>query len=267
MASEAITRNDLTNILNEVLPSTSVVSNAWSGSTASAYSTTTPYTSGGLDIISTNYTTNTGHFVVIASALLKTSRYTSSAIIKVDGTAVGSANTNKTTSTTLVPSATYKGTKGATYNVALAIASQDSGTTASTEQYNANTLVIFDISDSNNGITPMADYIVEQGTDGIWTYRKWASGIAECWGKTEVASYTYAANGGSKAVIEYVPSGLFISNPIMVETRGYISTNVRTITGFSYCDTSYAQTYLINNDTSAKTQGGGVYWNIRGRWK
>lgn len=26
-----------------------------------------------------------------------------------------------------------------------------------------------------------ADYIVEQGTSGIWTYRKWNSGIAECW--------------------------------------------------------------------------------------
>ena len=26
------------------------------------------------------------------------------------------------------------------------------------------------------------DYIVEQGTDGDWTYRKWNSGIAECWG-------------------------------------------------------------------------------------
>ena len=26
-----------------------------------------------------------------------------------------------------------------------------------------------------------ADYIVEQGTIGIWTYRKWSSGIAECW--------------------------------------------------------------------------------------
>lgn len=27
-----------------------------------------------------------------------------------------------------------------------------------------------------------SDYIVAQGTSGIWTYRKWASGVAECWG-------------------------------------------------------------------------------------
>ena len=32
--------------------------------------------------------------------------------------------------------------------------------------------------DSNN----TADYVVEQGTSGIWTYRKWNSGLAECWG-------------------------------------------------------------------------------------
>lgn len=27
------------------------------------------------------------------------------------------------------------------------------------------------------------DYIVEQGVNGIWNYRKWNSGIIECWGK------------------------------------------------------------------------------------
>ena len=30
-----------------------------------------------------------------------------------------------------------------------------------------------------------ADYIVEQGTSGIWTYRKWSSGICEYWGKEQ----------------------------------------------------------------------------------
>lgn len=31
------------------------------------------------------------------------------------------------------------------------------------------------------GTAPVADYVVAQGTSGIWTYRKWNSGIAECW--------------------------------------------------------------------------------------
>ncbi len=33
----------------------------------------------------------------------------------------------------------------------------------------------------DNKILPVADYIIEQGKSGDWTYRKWSSGIAECW--------------------------------------------------------------------------------------
>lgn len=40
----------------------------------------------------------------------------------------------------------------------------------------------------------IADYVVETGTSGIWTYRKWASGIAECWGNT---TYTQSSNFGT----------------------------------------------------------------------
>lgn len=36
------------------------------------------------------------------------------------------------------------------------------------------------------------DFVVETGTSGIWTYRKWNSGIAECWGKIGL---TQTSNG------------------------------------------------------------------------
>ena len=26
------------------------------------------------------------------------------------------------------------------------------------------------------------DYVIEEGVSGIWKYRKWAGGLAECWG-------------------------------------------------------------------------------------
>ena len=35
---------------------------------------------------------------------------------------------------------------------------------------------------------PEVDYVVSYGIDGIWTYRKWHSGVAECWGTLEVAT-------------------------------------------------------------------------------
>lgn len=46
------------------------------------------------------------------------------------------------------------------------------------------------------------DYIVEQGTSGIWTYRKWASGFAECWG-----TYTNTISGST------VSNGNYINYP------------------------------------------------------
>ena len=65
----------------------------------------------------------------------------------------------------------------------------------------------------------MKDYVVEQGTSGIWAYRKWASGVAECWG-------SYTTTGGSstegslywKGTSTAYPSGLFIGTPITEAT-------------------------------------------------
>ena len=63
------------------------------------------------------------------------------------------------------------------------------------------------------------DYVVQQGTIGIWTYRKWASGVAECWG-------SYSTTGGSstegslywKGTSTAYINGLFIGTPITEAT-------------------------------------------------
>ena len=44
---------------------------------------------------------------------------------------------------------------------------------------------------TNLGVVVPTDYVVAQGTSGIWTYRKWNSGLAECWG---VYTMTSACN-------------------------------------------------------------------------
>lgn len=43
--------------------------------------------------------------------------------------------------------------------------------------------------------SPLADYVIAQGTSGIWTYRKWKSGIAECWGRKSVSTAINSAWG------------------------------------------------------------------------
>lgn len=35
---------------------------------------------------------------------------------------------------------------------------------------------------------PLKDFVTEYGTSGIWTYRKWFSGVAECWGRKSVSA-------------------------------------------------------------------------------
>lgn len=36
----------------------------------------------------------------------------------------------------------------------------------------------------------MVDFVVAQGTSGIWRWRKWSSGLAECWGNTSTTTNT-----------------------------------------------------------------------------
>lgn len=60
------------------------------------------------------------------------------------------------------------------------------------------------------------DYITEQGTSGVWTYRKWKSGIAECWGRTEFPATTASGQ---------LPSGvnfpfMFASKPTVAMSAG-----------------------------------------------
>lgn len=71
----------------------------------------------------------------------------------------------------------------------------------------------------NRSFRGSVDWIVEEGTDGIWTYRKWDSGIAECWGN-KTGSTTFTRTWGSMYVCDTVtvnfPSGLFLATPYVV---------------------------------------------------
>lgn len=62
------------------------------------------------------------------------------------------------------------------------------------------------------------DYVVEQGTEGIWTYRKWNSGTAECWGETSATtSFTAWTSpiyyGTTYSPNTNFPTNMFIATP------------------------------------------------------
>lgn len=64
----------------------------------------------------------------------------------------------------------------------------------------------------------IADYVVEEGESGIWTYRKWASGVAECWGVFTTASSATQNTEGASYFTGWkgtYPSNLFIARPVL----------------------------------------------------
>ena len=71
---------------------------------------------------------------------------------------------------------------------------------------------------STSGSGSGVDYIVEEGTEGIWTYRKWNSGVAECWGTmtqniTSWSQWGTLYEGISSSHTATYPNGLFTSTP------------------------------------------------------
>ena len=62
----------------------------------------------------------------------------------------------------------------------------------------------------------IADHVVEQGKSGLWTYRKWESGVAECWGEIPVSLEkleTAMTEVSGRVATVNLPPGLFSEKP------------------------------------------------------
>jgi hypothetical protein len=112
------------------------------------------------------------------------------------------------------------------------------------------------------------DYIVAQGTDGIWTYRKWASGISECWGKENLENVDCGANNYSgfyysNGISIAFPSELFIENPV-TSFEGGSQSFVNLIRDFGSSKFSAYFIVVGHMDTTANVA---VKMHAKGRWK
>ena len=116
-----------------------------------------------------------------------------------------------------------------------------------------------------------ADYIVEQGVSGIWTYRKWSGGVSECWGDkicgdiAVTSAWGALFEGSNMGGIAY-PSGLFVSQPAFfpsAQTTKYGICGIE-IDGGDKITTP--NLYLLRA-TAQTVQG--VYLSLyaKGRWK
>ena len=111
-----------------------------------------------------------------------------------------------------------------------------------------------------------ADYVIAQGTSGGWTYRKWASGIAECW----INDFNYdgksiSAGGNSGNSLAF-PFTFIDTNLTQYITVNHPDTPVRLSARFcgkvaNHCITA------VHNFGTTDVSGFTVDIHIIGRWK
>ena len=115
------------------------------------------------------------------------------------------------------------------------------------------------------------DYITEEGTEGIWTWRKWASGVAECWGTmtqniTSWSQWGTLYEGIASTHTATYPNGLFTSTPnLWASHKGSVIGCFVEVYGQGSATTT-PQVYAVRPTTS---QTPTVYFSLyaKGVWK
>lgn len=111
-----------------------------------------------------------------------------------------------------------------------------------------------------------ADHVVEQGTSGIWTYRKWASGIAECWGYSSKSLNISANTVVSFGTLNF-PTSLFVSAPIL-NTSGGADAQPSIAPFYSQSSVTDVDIWFFNRTSTSYTNKNlFVHCHAIGRWK
>ena len=117
--------------------------------------------------------------------------------------------------------------------------------------------------------------IVESGTSGIWTYRKWSDGTAECWGSKTPTTNPTPAQWGSLYYIrvdgENYPTGLFTS---IISAYGQLACANDYVSSIRYqghggsapSTTTSGDILAIRPNSVGATSCTGLFYTI-GKWK
>lgn len=114
---------------------------------------------------------------------------------------------------------------------------------------------------------PVADFVVEQGTSGIWTYQKWNSGIAECWG--EYSGTAHISNSISNVYCSNVITvdyPITFSAPAVFIVSGGSNDKINWARKFAQNRTNQAAFVMIAPEQQNGTQIS-VNIHVYGRWK
>ena len=117
----------------------------------------------------------------------------------------------------------------------------------------------------------MTNFVIEQGTSGIWNYRKWSDGTVECWGR-------YTASGINAAKNNY--GSYYYSDIIEILLPfDFLSIEDYQVNGGSEDRVNFARDYgnytggqkigfrICGHESEAKSVDISVYVSVKGRWK
>ena len=116
----------------------------------------------------------------------------------------------------------------------------------------------------------VGDYVTSVGTSGIWTYRKWNSGAAECWGVytasgVNIAKNSYSGFRYSDGISVNFPF-TFAAAPVGVYSGGCTS-YLTFVTPIGQPTTTQAKFWVACLDSSATNCSIVVNIHVMGRWK
>lgn len=126
------------------------------------------------------------------------------------------------------------------------------------------------VTGSINGAAATADYVVEIGSSGIWTYRKWNSGIAECWGSLGSQTISISTAWGAiyikdDALLRQNYPFTFTETPVVTMNLYNTSGNCWAYTG-TQGSTSMSPGFGLARGTSGTVTVNAKYLVV-GRWK
>lgn len=118
--------------------------------------------------------------------------------------------------------------------------------------------------------SPLADYVIEQGSSGIWIYRKWASGIAECWGVSDAITQTTDFDWGvltSNTPTPQLPYPFTFKNPPVVSPSIHTKSANFWLVAYADGTTTYTPTYQIARGANSASITFKVGYYVFGQWK
>ena len=120
------------------------------------------------------------------------------------------------------------------------------------------------------GSNRIADFPIERGTDGIWTWEKWASGKAVCYGRYSYNNFMLNAEGAPTSLtidesFPFVFAELPTVNAVLSEEDGYHHFILQVYTSTSSVYKVDVRT--ADNPSTSKSVGGVLNFDVKGRWK